>query len=133
MGCVASFFYVFAAIAPFIAINLLDMNSGEYGVANILPLQASALIALFISMMVAYFGLTLVVPNASTIAISETNDKAHGSAAMSFINMLIPTLIALNLQIFSVKIFLLPQVYSIICALMFGLFQMIKKTNHENW
>lgn len=37
MGICTSFIYLFAAIAPFLAINLLGMNSAEYGMANILP------------------------------------------------------------------------------------------------
>lgn len=37
MGCTSSFVYVFAALAPFIAINLLHMNSVTYGIANLLP------------------------------------------------------------------------------------------------
>jgi DHA1 family bicyclomycin/chloramphenicol resistance-like MFS transporter len=37
MGLVASFIYVFASLAPFIAIKLLGMSSAEYGIANILP------------------------------------------------------------------------------------------------
>lgn len=37
MGSTTCFFYVFAAIAPFIAINLLNMSSAQYGIANILP------------------------------------------------------------------------------------------------
>jgi len=37
MGCCASFVYIFAAMTPFIAINLFGMSSAEYGMANILP------------------------------------------------------------------------------------------------
>lgn len=37
MGASSCFIYVFATLAPFIAINLLDMNSTQYGVANLLP------------------------------------------------------------------------------------------------
>lgn len=37
MGCSTCFVYVFAAIAPFIAINIFGLNSSEYGLANILP------------------------------------------------------------------------------------------------
>jgi MFS family permease len=37
MGSGTSFIYIFAAIGPFIAINLLGMSSAEYGLANILP------------------------------------------------------------------------------------------------
>lgn len=37
MGLMTGFVYVFTALAPFIAINLLGMDSQDYGAANILP------------------------------------------------------------------------------------------------
>lgn len=37
MGGSTCFVYVFAAVAPFIAINLFGMSSAEYGMANMLP------------------------------------------------------------------------------------------------
>lgn len=37
MGSSTCFVYVFAAVAPFVAINIFGMNSAEYGMANILP------------------------------------------------------------------------------------------------
>ncbi len=37
MGGCSSFVYVFSAVAPFIAMNLLEMTSTEYGFANLLP------------------------------------------------------------------------------------------------
>lgn len=37
MGGATSFFYGFAALAPFIAINIYGLNSAEYGSANIIP------------------------------------------------------------------------------------------------
>jgi MFS family permease len=37
MGCATCFIYLFATLAPFIAIKLLGMNAAEYGLANILP------------------------------------------------------------------------------------------------
>ncbi|CZH45593.1 Sulfonamide resistance protein [Legionella pneumophila] len=37
MGGASCFVYIFAATAPFIAINLLGMSTTEYGAANILP------------------------------------------------------------------------------------------------
>jgi MFS transporter, DHA1 family, multidrug resistance protein len=37
MGLVACFVYVFAAIAPFIAIQAMGMTSEQYGIANLLP------------------------------------------------------------------------------------------------
>lgn len=37
MGGATAFTYVFAALAPFIAINMLNMNSASYGIASLLP------------------------------------------------------------------------------------------------
>jgi MFS family permease len=37
MGASTCFVYTFAAIAPFVAINMLGMDSAQYGLANILP------------------------------------------------------------------------------------------------
>ena len=37
MGVSTCFVYTFAAIAPFVAINMLGMDSAQYGLANILP------------------------------------------------------------------------------------------------
>lgn len=37
MGGATCFVYIFAALAPFIAINVLHMSSASYGIANILP------------------------------------------------------------------------------------------------
>ncbi len=37
MGGATCFIYVFSALAPFIAINSLGMNSSEYGLANLIP------------------------------------------------------------------------------------------------
>jgi MFS family permease len=47
MGSATSFIYVFATVAPFIAINRLGMNSMEYGFANILPTVGLMLGSLF--------------------------------------------------------------------------------------
>lgn len=37
MGCSTCFVYVFAAVAPFIAINTFGLTSSKYGLANLLP------------------------------------------------------------------------------------------------
>ena len=130
MGTSTCFVYTFAAIAPFVAINMLGMNSSGYGAANILPsiglacgslasarlseqfdngpmikigiiiasigvlimlfaawLHANAIHSIFIPMMIIYFGLSAILGNASAIAMSNVEDKSHGSAVMSFINM----------------------------------------------
>lgn len=37
MGSATCFVYVFAALAPFIAINIMHMNASNYGMANLIP------------------------------------------------------------------------------------------------
>ncbi len=161
MGSSTSFIYVFAAMAPFIAINLFGMSSAEYGLANILPpigliagslvgahlskkyslkaiiqigigitsigvivmfitmlMHLSTLFLLFLPMIIIYFGLCFILANASTIAMSHVNDKAHGSAVMNFINMGLATLIVLALGLLPIKTFVLPVIYFILCIAM---------------
>lgn len=160
MGACSCFVYVFAALAPFVAIDHLKMNSSEYGLANLIPslgmiggclasgllvkyyslkrlMQVGTLIctfgviamflameslsplfAVFIPMMVIYFGLSLVLPNASTYAMSLVSDKSQGSAVMSFINMSVTTLVVLALGLCSIHVMLLPMVFGFICLVM---------------
>lgn len=167
VGSATCFVYVFAAAAPFIAINLLKMSSAEYGIANLLPalglisgsltsakltkryslkaimqkgivitsigtllmlfatiLDLPALLSLFLPMVVIYFGLSLIIANAATIAMSKTNDKAHGSAVMSFVNMGFATLVVLSLGLFTMHAILLPGIYLILCAVMLGIYSL---------
>ena len=157
MGMASSFIYVFAALSPFIAINLFQMTSAQYGTYSILPsvglligslfsaqfakkyppktgvlygtliaivatiwmliavwIKQPPLISLFQPMILSYFGLALVFPNASTLAMSQITDKAHGSAVMNFINMGLVTLIVLSLEWFKTTALLLPIVYLLI-------------------
>lgn len=37
MGCATGFIYIFAALAPFLAMNIFGMNSAQYGMANLIP------------------------------------------------------------------------------------------------
>lgn len=161
MGAAGCFVYVFAAIAPFIAIDLLQMSSSEYGLANIIPslgmiggclcsgqwvkkvdfkflikvgtavsslgvvlmavlmlMGLSPWFSLFLPMMIIYFGLSFVMANASTLAMSLVVDKSHGSAVMNFINVGIATLSVLALGLCSIHAMLLPVVYAMICLVM---------------
>lgn len=43
MGSATSVIYVFSALAPFIGMNILGLNSAQYGMANILPAAGLAL------------------------------------------------------------------------------------------
>lgn len=161
MGGATCFVYVFAALAPFIAINMMHMDVSAYGTANLLPpiglvlgslisaqlskklkpeliiklgiiialigsvvmlslmlINTSPLLALFVPMMFCYFGLALVFANASSIAMSNTVDKAHGSAVMNFINMGLVTIIVLCIGEISINSFLLPALFITICIFM---------------
>lgn len=162
MGGSTSFIYIFAAVAPFIAINLFGMSSLEYGFTNLLPpigliigslisprvvdryspklliragifiagagillmiffmlTHLSIIISLFAPIVIIYFGLSFIIANTSSIAMSYTSDKSHGSAVMNFINMGIATIAVLSLGFFNITQFMLPVVYVIICAGMF--------------
>lgn len=161
MGSCTSFVYVFAAVAPFIAINSLGMESAQYGLANLLPslgliagslgstklihkwslsklvrsgivlamlgamlmgiatyLHLKPMYVLFWPMTIIYCGASLIIANASALAMSAVSDKAHGSAVMSFINMGLATLLVLLLGYFSIQPFLLPCVYFALCIAM---------------
>lgn len=170
MGGSTCFVYVFAAVAPFIAINIFGLNSTEYGMANILPpiglilgsivsarltkkyslesiikigiwiaslgalLMSMAMImhfpvlfSLFLPMIIIYFGLCFVLANASTIAMSQVSDKAHGSAVMNFINMGLATVVVLSIGFLPMKALLLPVIYIILCIVMMGIFKLITR------
>lgn len=165
MGMASSFVYVFAALSPFIAINLLHMTSAQYGAYSILPniglligslfsaqftkkyppkivvlygtlitfaatiwmliavwIKQPPLVSLFLPMILSYFGLALVFPNASTLAMSHIIDKAHGSAVMNFINMGLVTVIVLSLEWFKITALLLPIVYLLIGLAMLAIY-----------
>jgi MFS transporter, DHA1 family, multidrug resistance protein len=161
MSGATCFIYVFAAFAPFIAMNLMHMDVSTYGTANLLPpiglvvgslvsaqlakkyqstfiialgifvtligsslmflfivMSKPALLSLFLPMMLCYFGLSLIFANASALAMSNTVDKAHGSAVMNFINMGLATVVVLSIGMFSINYFILPTLYIGICIFM---------------
>jgi predicted MFS family arabinose efflux permease len=164
MGGATCFVYVFAAVAPFIAIQLLGMSSSEYGTANLLPplglmlgsllsarfadrypfsltirvgmgitiigtlwmfiasiMHFAALYSIFLPMVALYFGLALMMSNASTLAMSQVIDKAHGSAVMNFINMGLATMVVLCVGFFPMSILLLPLIFMVLCVGMIGI------------
>jgi MFS family permease len=61
MGGGTCFVYIFAALAPFIAINLLGMSSAQYGSANILPAVGLALGSLFSAQLAKKYPLDLII------------------------------------------------------------------------
>ena len=164
IGSSSCFLYVFSAIAPFVAIQMLGMNSADYGFANLIPsiglvlgslvsahfakylplkkliaigisitavgislswvaflLHPSVIVSIFLPMIVIYFGLCFIIGNASSIALSQTEDKAHGSAVINFINMSFSMLAVLCLSLLPIKLWLMPTVFlllvtSMICS-----------------
>lgn len=79
------------------------------------------ILSLFIPMMVIYFGLSLILANASTIAMTGVRNKAHGASVMSFINMGSATIVVLSLGLFPIKSLLLPLMYLVLSTAMLGL------------
>lgn len=163
MGASTCFIYVFAALAPFLAMKLSGMSSEQYGMANIIPSLGlltgslagarlakkyslltlitagmsiaslgvffmvltmlsgwSAIFSLFLPAAVIYFGLCLVLANASTMAMSHIQDKAHGSAVMNFINMGMATVAVFIPGLFRLQVLVLPAIYFVLCSLMAG-------------
>lgn len=161
MGSATCFVYVFAALAPIMALTMMHMKVTLYGIANLLPsiglilgsllsaqlskkhktefiiqwgisitflgsilmliffgLKFDALIALFIPMMICYLGLSLILVNASMLAMRNITDKAHASAVLNFINIGLATGVVFSAGFFQVSIFLLPAVYIILCFFM---------------
>jgi MFS family permease len=68
MGGAACFIYVFAALGPFIAINMMGMDVASYGTANILPPIGLALGSLASAQLSKKFKPTFIVNLGITIA-----------------------------------------------------------------
>lgn len=81
--------------------------------------------SLFIPLIIIYFGIALIMANASSIAMSQVKDKAHGSAVMSFINMGLATILVLSLGFFPVSLLLLSMVYLVLCVGIIGLYPFV--------
>lgn len=76
------------------------------------------LFSLFIPTILIYCGLCFIFSNASSIAMSRADDKAHASAVMNFINMGTATVTVLMMGFFTINTFLLPLVYIVLSVLM---------------
>lgn len=61
MGGATCFVYVFAALAPFIAINILHMDMSTYGAANLLPPVGLVLGSLFSAQLAKKYHLAFIV------------------------------------------------------------------------
>jgi hypothetical protein len=76
------------------------------------------MMTLFVPMIVILCGLSWVLANASTLALSQVKDKAHGSAMMNFLNMGLATIVVSLIGSFAPYLMLLPIIYLAICAFM---------------
>jgi DHA1 family bicyclomycin/chloramphenicol resistance-like MFS transporter len=81
------------------------------------------LFSIFIPTIIIYFGLCFVLANASSIAMSRSNDKSHAAAVMSFINMGTATVVVLCMGIFTLNTILLPTVYWMLSIAMIGTYK----------
>jgi predicted membrane channel-forming protein YqfA (hemolysin III family) len=86
-------------------------------------LHLPPVLSLFFPMIIIYFGLSLILANASTVAMNQVPDKAHGSAVMNFMNMGTATVVVLSLGCFSMSPTLLPAVYIALCLFMIGIYK----------
>lgn len=70
MGLASSFIYLFAAMAPFIAMNIMHMNATSYGTANLLPSTGLILGSVVSAQLDKKFHSTLIVKLGITIALA---------------------------------------------------------------
>ena len=84
------------------------------------------LLTLFFPVFLICVGLSLIYANASIFAMSNTVDKAHGSAVMNFINLTLVTLSVLSLCLFSSTQHLLLSIYTLIIAGMIIIYRFIQ-------
>ena len=94
----------------------------------LLSLSLPPVVGIFLPMIIIYFGLCFIFSNASVVALEKTDDKAHGSAVMSFLNMGMATFVVLLTERFTVAKLLLPEVYVLVSIFMLGLLLMLKKS-----
>lgn len=79
------------------------------------------LYSIFFPAIVINFGLSLILGNASAFALADAQDKAYGSAVMSFVNMGLATLMVFTLHFVKVDFSLLGKYYLGLVFLMWGL------------
>ncbi len=85
-------------------------------------LHLAILFSLFLPMIIIFFGLCFILANASTIAMSNATDKAHGAAVMSFINMGLATIAVFLISFFPINTLLLPSVFLVFYFIMLRIF-----------
>lgn len=81
--------------------------------SGLLGRYATSALFLFISTLVIRLGSSCIYPNASTIAVSASEDKSNAAAMMTFISMGVATLCVLGLGFFqTVTALLLAEVFA---------------------
>lgn len=171
MGGCTAFVYLFASLAPFIAMDHFGMKSAEFGFANLLPsvgmlfggVTSAQLIkkypilkvmslgiplmclgvgllafgcyhdwpplySLFIPAMVCFMGNAMVYGNTSTVGLQATQDKAHGSAVLNFLNIGIGAMAVFSLSLHKFPpILILPMMAVLCCTLVVLNFTWLKR------
>ncbi len=79
-------------------------------------LNLPSIIFLFVTTIVIYFGLCFILANASSLAMHHAEDKAYGSAVMSFLNMGTATILTLFTGLISISPSLLPIIFALLCV-----------------
>lgn len=108
------------SVRKLVCLGMVVATIGVVIIYSLMQTSLPLLFSLFTPMVIVYFGLSFIMPNASAHAMSFASDKAHGSAVMNFINMASGTLLVLILGNFEVKTMLLPTVYLLLCCAMFS-------------
>jgi len=68
MGSCTSFVYVFAAVSPFIAINLMGLSSAQYGFVNLLPACGMLLGSLYSAHLTNHYAMLPIIRRGICIA-----------------------------------------------------------------
>jgi DHA1 family bicyclomycin/chloramphenicol resistance-like MFS transporter len=98
--------------------GILASTLGAFLMCILILLNFNAIDSIFFPTMIIYFGLSFIPANASSMALSQACDKAHGSAVMNFINVGFATCLVLGLGFFPVYPSLLPILYVILSGIM---------------
>jgi DHA1 family bicyclomycin/chloramphenicol resistance-like MFS transporter len=79
------------------------------------------LYSIFLPAIIVNFGLSLILGNASAFALKDAEDKAYGSAVMSFINMGLATIMVSSLAWMKIDFSLLGKCYLMMILFIFAL------------
>lgn len=89
-------------------------------------LHLSAMMSVFFPAVVSYFGLCFIIGNASTLALNQSKDKAHASAVINFINVGFSMSVVLFIGFFSIKLWLMPIIFSLLIISMLTSYFVLK-------